>query len=159
VAATEAIEIRLAQDADRLRLALLFAAVAEERDGIAAEPPIDVEKRAARWDLDETLVALADGEIVGVLFVERTSFGFGELGMLVARAWRGRGVGTALVTAAIEWALAQGLHKLALSVFPHNEAAIALYSKFGFVEEGRRSKHMRRSDGELWDLLEMGLLL
>jgi hypothetical protein len=80
VAATEAIEIRLAQDADRLPLALLFAAVAEERDGIAAEPPIDVEKRAARWDLDETLVALADGEIVGVLFVERTSFGSASSG-------------------------------------------------------------------------------
>ncbi len=28
-------------------------------------------------------------------------------------------------------------HKLALSVFPHNDAAIALYRKFGFVEEGR----------------------
>jgi RimJ/RimL family protein N-acetyltransferase len=96
---------------------------------------------------------------VGVLFVERTSFGFGELGMLVARPWRGRRVGTALVAAAIEWARARGLHKLTLSVFSHNEAAIALYRKFGFVEEGLRSKHMRRSDGELWDLLEMGLLL
>jgi RimJ/RimL family protein N-acetyltransferase len=79
--------------------------------------------------------------------------------MMVESGWRGRGVGTALVAAAIEWARARGLHKLALSVFPHNEAAIALYRKFGFLEEGRRTKHMRRANGELWDLLEMGLLL
>jgi RimJ/RimL family protein N-acetyltransferase len=64
-----------------------------------------------------------------------------------------------LVAASIEWARARGLHKLALSVFPHNEAAIALYRKFGFLEEGRRTKHMRRASGELWDLIEMGLLL
>jgi RimJ/RimL family protein N-acetyltransferase len=56
-------------------------------------------------------------------------------------------------------ARSRGLHKLALSVFPHNEAAIALYRKFGFVEEGRRRRHVRRANGELWDLIEMGLLL
>ena len=79
--------------------------------------------------------------------------------MMVAADWRGRGVGTALVAAAIEWARARGLHKLTLSVFPHNDAAIALYRKFGFVEEGRRIKQIRRANGELWDLVEMGLLL
>jgi RimJ/RimL family protein N-acetyltransferase len=157
--APAAVEIRRAEEGDRRPLALLFAAVAEERDGIAAEPPVDVERRAARWDLDSTFVALADGEIVGLLFVDESSFGFGELGMMVAAGRRGRGVGTALVAAAIEWARARGLHKLTLSVFPHNEAAIALYRKFGFVEEGRLSRHLRRANGELWDLVEMGLLL
>ena len=79
--------------------------------------------------------------------------------MLVARDWRGRGVGSALVAAAIEWAREHGLHKLTLTVFVHNTAAIALYVKFGFIEEGRRVKHFRRANGELWDALEMGLLL
>ena len=58
--------------------------------------------------------------------------------MAVAREWRGRGVGSALLAAAIERARADGVHKLSLEVFPHNEAGIALYRKFGFVEEGRR---------------------
>ncbi|HWJ30958.1 MAG TPA: hypothetical protein VNR59_01345 [Gaiellaceae bacterium] len=40
-----------------------------------------------------------------------------------------------------------------------NEAAIGLYRKFGFVEEGRRVQHMRRANGELCDLIDMGLLL
>lgn len=60
---------------------------------------------------------------------------------------------------AIEWAREQGLHKLVLAVFAHNTAAIALYRKFGFVEERRRIKQYRRASGELWDLIEMGLLL
>jgi hypothetical protein len=81
---SEAIEVRPAEDRDRRPLALLFAAVAEERDGIAAEPPIDVEERAASWRLDGTLVALAAGDVVGLLNVA-SHFGAGEIGMLVAR--------------------------------------------------------------------------
>jgi ribosomal protein S18 acetylase RimI-like enzyme len=151
--------IRPAQDADRLALATLFATVAEERDGIATEPPVDVEARASSWILDGTLVAAAADQIVGSLHVDASRFGFGEIGMAVARDWRGRGVGTALLAAAIEWARERGLHKLSLSVFAHNAGAIGLYRKVGFVEEGRRVKHYRRASGELWDAIEMGLLL
>jgi ribosomal protein S18 acetylase RimI-like enzyme len=79
--------------------------------------------------------------------------------MLVAQPWRGRGVGSALLAAAIDKARGEGLHKLSLEVFAHNDAAIALYRKFDFVEEGRRVKHYRRANGELWDSIVMGLLL
>jgi RimJ/RimL family protein N-acetyltransferase len=151
--------VRPAEDGDRRPLALLFAAVAEERDGIAAEPPVDVDARAAGWDLDRSLVALTDDEVVGVISVIESGLGFGEIGMMVAAGWRGQGVGTALVAAAIERARRRGLHKLALGVFLQNEAAIALYRKFGFVDEGRRIQHIRRANGESWDLIEMGLLL
>jgi GNAT superfamily N-acetyltransferase len=157
--AAEEIEVRPARDDDRRSLALLLAAVAEERDGIAAEPPIDVDALAASWRIDGTLVALAHADIVGEVRIEPTWMGFGDVGMMVAAGWRGRGVGTALVAAAIEWARVYGLHKLALSVFPHNDAAIALYRKFGFVEEGRLVRHVRRADGQFWDLIEMGLLI
>jgi len=63
------------------------------------------------------------------------------------------------VQAAIEWARAEGLHKLCLEVFAHNQAGLALYKKFGFAVEGRRVKQIRRSSGELWDSIAMGLLL
>jgi RimJ/RimL family protein N-acetyltransferase len=152
-------EIRPGREHDRLPLAELFAAVAEERDGIAAEPPVDVEKRAASLQLEGMFAAVAGDEIAGWLHVAKSSFGYGEIGMMVAREWRGRGVGSALVAAAIEWGREGGLHKLTLSVFPHNEAAIGLYRKFGFVEEGRRVKQIRRANGELWDLIDMGLQL
>jgi RimJ/RimL family protein N-acetyltransferase len=152
-------QIRPARDDDRLPLALVFAAVAEERDGIGSEPPVDVEARAASWTLDGTIVAVGDGEVIGSIHVATSGHGFGEIGMAIAREWRGRGVGSALMAAAIEWARAQGLHKLSLGVFAHNAAGLALYRKFGFVEEGRRVKHYRRQSGELWDSIEMGLLL
>ena len=154
-------EVRPANLEDARALAETFAAVAEERDGIASEPPVDVDARTARFEasVGDTLVAVADGDVIGSLHIVRSPFGVGDIGMLVVREWRGRGVGSALLAAAIEKARADGLHKLALDVFPHNEAAIALYRKFGFVEEGRRVKHYRRRSGELWDAIVMGLLL
>lgn len=157
--AAAGISFRPAEDGDRRLLALLLAAVAEEGDGIAAEPPVDVDSLATSWNVDGTLVTLSDGVIVGEVNIDPSWMGFGEIGMMVAADWRGRGVGTSLLAAAVEWARAHGLHKLALSVFPHNDAAIALYRKFGFVEEGRLVRHVRRADGELWDLIEMGLRL
>jgi ribosomal protein S18 acetylase RimI-like enzyme len=153
------IRVRPAREDDRRALATLFAAVAAERTGIATEPPVDVEARAAAWVLEGDIVADAAGTIVGSIHVQASKHGYGEIGMAVAREWRGRGVGAALMAAAIEWARSRELHKLCLGVFAHNEAAIALYRKFGFVEEGRRVKQYRRASGELWDSIEMGLLL
>ena len=156
-----AFEIRRGRPEDARGLAELFAAVAEERDGIATEPRVDVDARTEQFaaSIEGTIVAVAAGDFVGSLHVDATRFGVGELGMGVARPWRGRGVGSALLIAAIEKARGDGLHKLSLEVFPHNEAAIALYRKFGFLEEGRRVKHYRRANGELWDSIVMGLFL
>ena len=61
--------------------------------------------------------------------------------------------------AAIAWARSTGAHKIALDVFPHNDAAIALYEKAGFLREGYHPRHLRRKNGELWDVISMGLLL
>jgi RimJ/RimL family protein N-acetyltransferase len=152
-------EIRLARDDDRLPLALLHADVAAERKWIGAEPPVDVEARAARWDLEHTFVATINGELVGLLFLIESGWGFAEIGMSVAVSARRRGVGAGLMLTAIDWARSHHLHKLTLDVFPHNVAAIALYERFGFVQEGRRVEQIRRQSGEYWDLIEMGLLL
>ena len=99
---------------------------------------MDVEKRAASWRLDGLLVAVAGDEIVGFVHVDASCARLRRDRHGGRTQWRGRGVGSALMTAAIEWARAEGLHKLSLSVFAHNAAAIALYRKCGFVEEGRR---------------------
>ena len=153
--------VRPASVDDARATAALFATVAEERDAIATEPPVDGEERTALFARTAagTVVAVADGRVVGMLHVDVSQHGFGEFGMLVDRDWRGRGAGSALVQATVEWARDHGLHKLCLEVFAHNSAAIALYRKYGFMEEGRRIKQYRRDSGELWDSIVMGLQL
>jgi RimJ/RimL family protein N-acetyltransferase len=140
--------------------------VAREARWIATEFPFDRAERTARFagymedPRRESFVADASGRIVGSAGVEWTSDAVpAALGMMVADGWRGRGVGTALVAACVDWARTMGAHKLVLDVWPHNDAAIALYRKFGFVQEGYLTKHYRRRNGELWDSIEMGLLL
>jgi RimJ/RimL family protein N-acetyltransferase len=77
----------------------------------------------------------------------------------VDRDWRNRGVGTALMRRAIEWARGTGvLTRLQLQVFARNAPAIHLYQKLGFQIEGSRRNAILR-DGEYIDSLMMALLL
>ena len=59
-----------------------------------------------------------------------------------------RGIGTALMTALMEWAESQPhIEKVELRVRATNARAIALYQRFGFVEEGRFERRIRLPDG------------
>jgi putative acetyltransferase len=94
------------------------------------------------------LVAEDEGTIVGRLSIARdlhpASEHVGDVGLMVARDYRRRGVGNALMEGAEEWARSVGIRKLELHVFPHNEAAIALYEGLGYEREGFRRCHYRR---------------
>ena len=156
--------VRPARAEDARAMAELFAAVAAERTGIASEPPVNIDERTAIFAAGTTgaagtFVAVAGDQVVGLIHIEPSRHGFGDLAMLVDRDWRGCGVGSALVRAAIDWARGQGLHKLSLEVFAHNVTAIALYRRSGFAEEGRLTRQYRRASGELWDAIVMGMLL
>ena len=153
--------LRAASVDDARALAELFAAVAEERDWIATEPPVDIDTRAAQFasTIASLVVAEADSQVIGMLCLGVSCHGFGEVNVHVGRDWRGCGVGSALMQAAIGLADKHGLHKLSLEVFAHNAAAIALYRRWGFAEEGRRARQYRRASGELWDSIVMGLAL
>ena len=79
----------------------------------------------------------------------------GELGMGVRDDWQGRGVGGALLSAAIDLADRWlQLRRLELQVYADNPAGIALYRRHGFTEEGRHRAYAFR-DGEFVDALAM----
>jgi RimJ/RimL family protein N-acetyltransferase len=163
--ARPAVLVREATLADVDAVVALLVEVAGEGRWIATEAPVDVERRRRRMVEDVEgadaiiLVAEAGGEPVGELGLRLARYGVAELGMAVAAGWRGRGVGGALLAEGIERARKAGAHKLALQVWPHNSAAIALYERFGFQREGYLHRHYRRRSGELWDAIIMGLRL
>jgi RimJ/RimL family protein N-acetyltransferase len=159
------VEVRPARERDVDAVVDLLVAVAGERRWIGMEPPVDTARRrrllveSINHPGSEQLVATADGAIVGELGIDLAPYGVADLGMVVAQAWRGRGIGSALLDAGIRWARKAGAHKVALQVWPHNQAAVALYEKFGFEREGVLRRHYRRRNGELWDAVVMGLQL
>jgi RimJ/RimL family protein N-acetyltransferase len=105
-------------------------------------------------------VAETSAGVVGRLSVARdsnpVSHHVAELGLMVEAGTRRRGVGTALMEEAVNWARASGVTKLELHVFPHNEPAIALYRKLGFEDEGNRRRHYRIA-GHYVDAILMAL--
>lgn len=88
------------------------------------------------------LVACAGDEVVGNLGLYTLTNNprrrhVGQIGMAVRDDWQGRGVGSALMAAAVD--LADNwlnLQRLELDVYTDNAAAIRLYEKFGFDREG-----------------------
>jgi putative acetyltransferase len=118
------------------------------------------ERLAKFGERDFGLVACVDGKIVGMLGLHATPWTprrthVGQVGMAVHDQWAGKGVGTALMKAAID--LADNwlnLSRLELSVYTDNEPALRLYKKLGFEVEGTHRKYAFR-DGAYVDAYTM----
>ncbi|GAA2144924.1 GNAT family N-acetyltransferase [Actinomadura napierensis] len=87
------------------------------------------------------LAETADGP-GGLVAVVPEEDGTAELvGMWVAPAARGRGVGDLLVRAALDWTAEHGLPELRLWVVEGNRRAERLYSRHGFARTGDTQPH------------------
>lgn len=71
---------------------------------------------------------------------------------------RGRGWGRRLLEAVDQWATERGVSRLELTVMAHNAAAIGLYRRCGYVEEGLR-RHSLIVDGTPVDEFAMAKML
>jgi putative acetyltransferase len=106
------------------------------------------------------LVACVEGEVVGNLGLHtspnRPRIRHAcSIGMAVHDDWQGKGVGTALLGAALD--LADNwlnLSRVELTVYTDNAAGIALYEKFGFETEGTHRRYAFRG-GEYVDAYSM----
>lgn len=72
-----------------------------------------------------------DGPLAAALCVQDNDLA-GILSFAVLNSLRRRGIGTELLTAALRWARISGARTTWLQVHTENEAAIALYTRFGF---------------------------
>ncbi|HEY8710230.1 MAG TPA: GNAT family N-acetyltransferase, partial [Burkholderiaceae bacterium] len=80
------------------------------------------------------------------------------LGISVARAAQGQGVGSALMVALCDYADRWlGVLRIELTVYTDNEVALRLYRKFGFEIEGTFKGYALR-DGVFVDALAMARL-
>jgi RimJ/RimL family protein N-acetyltransferase len=65
----------------------------------------------------------------------------GVLGMGIVEGYRGRGIGTALITSALVAARQRGLKRVELQVRENSISAVTLFERSGFVMEGIMRKH------------------
>jgi len=110
------------------------------------------ETAAPSWDEFDTgrhrehrLVAVEGGVVVGWAALSPTSTracyaGVAEHSVYVTESARGRGVGRALMDALVESADAGGIWTIQTSIFPENEASVALHERLGFRVVGRRER-------------------
>lgn len=155
-----ALHIREMAAADLDAVIELFDAVASERLWIGTEPGYDRDRYRDTFGFalgrgNGMFVAIDGGRLVGIA-TEHQQEPYGHMiGMIVDEAYRGRGVGRALLERIIQWARDEGLPHLSLAVFPHNERAIALYRSCGFADLEPLPGGVRRANGQVWDALVM----
>ena len=165
--------IREAEAQDAAALVAFLDLVGQETDftsldenGILmteSEMAIFIEKQATS-DNQITLLALLNDEIAGVLNItadQRVRVRhIGDVFLAVRKKFWNQGLATILLEEGIEWAKASGvLRRLQLSVQKRNEAAIHLYSKFGFVTEGLQERGAYLKEGIFLDVYLMGRLI
>ncbi|WP_454781847.1 N-acetyltransferase family protein [Legionella sp. WA2022007384] len=140
--------------------------VARERKFLAflEGPPIESTKEFVLEHINNNwpqVVAMFDGKLVGwcdISPLDRPVFAHvGSLGIGVIAPYRGQGIGEALLSTALQMAKSKGLTRIELTVREHNQTAISLYEKYGFVKEGVH-KNAVRIDGEYEHHIFMALL-
>jgi RimJ/RimL family protein N-acetyltransferase len=141
--------------------------VARERDYLAflEGPPMHTTKEFVLHNIKDNwphLLALHNDQVIGwcdISSLDRPVFAHaGSLGMGVLKAYRGQGVGKALISSALQKAKEKGLTRIELTVREKNTAATALYEKMGFEKEGIH-KNAVRIDGIYEHHISMALLL
>ena len=83
----------------------------------------------------------------------------GELGIVVAKKYQAKGIGTEMIRRLIDFCKGNGITaRIQLDTRCDNEVTVKLYERFGFEIEGRL-KNTTLINGEYFDMYVMGLML
>lgn len=147
-------------DTDSTFLRLLDAAPAAPRSEDEVARWLDSTRRAHDYFAFGVRLTGSDDligwlELDGIQWTHQTcSLGIG----IGSWAYRGQGYGSEALALALDFAFYElNLHRVALTVFAYNHAAVGLYEKLGFVREGVYREHLHRA-GQRYDMLLYGLL-
>lgn len=106
-----------------------------------------------------TILAVVEGEVVGFASVHREPARWtrriGELRVNASPAYRGGGLGRALVAEAFELGKALGLAKLCGMLTPEQSGALVAFQRLGFVVEAKFSGYVVDRAGNAHDMLVM----
>ncbi|MFE1247964.1 GNAT family N-acetyltransferase [Streptomyces sp. NPDC058735] len=136
------VTIRAARSADDEALALIDRLTWSTRHAVMPRPAPDEPFFDARHLPEDHLVAESGGVLLGyVRLVPPTGLAVNEhvrqiQGLAVLDTARGKGVGRALVRAAVDAARREGARRITLRVLAHNTPARELYASEGFAVEG-----------------------
>ncbi|WP_245959373.1 GNAT family N-acetyltransferase [Neobacillus piezotolerans] len=113
-------------------------------------------KRLTNSEREALFVAERDGEIAGFIMFQspdrKRAAHTGTFGIMISKEHRDQGLGKLLLKTLLDWAEKHPLiEKVSLAVFSTNERAIALYKKFGFIEEGRKVNEVKFGENEYAD--------
>ncbi len=86
------------------------------------------------------IVGVGNDGIIGECEIARRSGEIGILGLLVLKEWRRRGVGSELLSSAIERAVSVGIYKLRAEIAEENSPAVVFLSKKGFSMNGSAAR-------------------
>jgi ribosomal protein S18 acetylase RimI-like enzyme len=101
--------------------------------------------------LEALLVALSGKDPVGyIALVERSSSAAWVTDLVVAPAWRRKGVAGALLASAQEWAEQRGYRRIFLEMQSKNQAAIRLAQKHGYEFCGYNDHYYATQDVALF---------
>lgn len=159
----EKITVRLAstQDAsDLLAMKLNYIKDSNTLPLFLEEYPDDLEKevelieRLSREKNSALFVAECNGQLVGNIDLNGNQraklFHTGVIGMGLEEKWRGKGIGSALMQAIIDWSTKnQFISILWLEVYDSNNAGKKLYEKMGFKVCGRIDNFFHEDDEKI----------
>lgn len=168
----ENIIYRTAKEQDAEKVVEFFNMVGGETTYMSFEKDeyaLDVKEQAELLQSFEgketnTMLLAMDGEEIAGLSTITSSHKIksrhiAELGIVVAKKYHGRGIGTSLIHQVTDWVRENGITtKMRLDVRADNLKAVQMYLKLGFVVEGY-IKHSTLLNGVYYDDYIMGMML